>query len=953
MTAMRQVGEPPGEGPRLSLPRFGQLTYTSFDGGGVGGWQIKDQCGLSAEEQELLRSRIDPQLDAGVELTRFPSPDEAAQFPRRLVFGPDDVDGGRPGLDGLKGRAVAWWHHAPAGVDGSGRPGNVFAHVLLDRSPVAAASSAGPRPAVIRPIDLWRSPGWLSPFGADAVRDAMLGPEPPQPGAAVSVKRVVAFLLDLAHYRLGVLGVLLDACAAALNGGPTVVLATESTDTAALWVASVTYLMSAFSAQRFGFSTLERATSVTRRFAQGVHLCCVPTIDYEPLSHSSRSYVLIAEDEPVAVGDLDGAAHVTGAGDQIIVTEWSILARVVLIDESSATWAISQLDRVANQVGNGLTDDLCWPLAMVIAALPDHFRDAVGEASRVLIRRSPSRLRQIPELLQSARSLIATSLGSTTADVWRALERLTVAEAAPTVMGEILLNIYVSRAFSDAQWLAQSGGPPVPKTLWSADGPPPELTVALDSAVGSLAKSPGDDPEAALSLAALANFSVRLGVVTPELLDGLSLGLERSFVHLLFTPGASALVARLGTFDEQTVDMVIRPLVNNALGLESRPLGRRLAADVLHWLYPLGVAHVLPLAYESFESYRLRGELAFQWVKSDPDRYSSERPLAVVAALEERADPRELAAFFAGVGWSPAELEEVERRFPGRLPLEFFGPTIKAAAAGEPLDDLCTAVLASRHNAEAYEPYGAGDLIRMRQAAGHSWWRSRQRFRSNLALMLSGGVHALRYPTSASTPTPWTISRRRWCWRLPWATPSTTWRSWPGPRRGRRVPARAGCSTSSGRASGRTWLSLRSSWRRCSEIPASRSRSWATRLRLGAQHPGRGQRRPCAGPEAVCGPGCPPGWTSFDQLAESVRELLWERLKQSDNRERAHRVCGKFAQSCGSSRCFPARACSGGSEEAPDEDVPVAAGKGCPLACSAAGGAAAERQPPATALSTR
>jgi hypothetical protein len=39
------------------------------------------------------------------------------------------------------------------------------------------------------------------------------------------------------------------------------------------------------------------------------------------------------------------------------------------------------------------------------------------------------------------------------------------------------------------------------------------------------------------------------------------------------------------------------------------------------------------------------------------------------------------------------------------------------------------------------------------------------------------------------------------------------------------------------------------------------------------------------------------GWTSFDQLAESVRELLWERLKQSDNRERAHRVCGKFAQS--------------------------------------------------------
>ncbi|WP_308289857.1 hypothetical protein [Mycolicibacterium mageritense] len=64
--------------------------------------------------------------------------------------------------------------HGARGSDSTGRPGNVFAHVVLDRTPFAAPQR--------RPIEWWRSPQWVRPFGAAAVGRATIADSPPCSG---------------------------------------------------------------------------------------------------------------------------------------------------------------------------------------------------------------------------------------------------------------------------------------------------------------------------------------------------------------------------------------------------------------------------------------------------------------------------------------------------------------------------------------------------------------------------------------------------------------------------------------------------------------------------------------------------------------------------------------------------------------------------------------------------
>src|SRR4051812_27075906 len=70
--------------------RLAELTYSSFDtGAGGGGWQVKQVHGqLKSEEIDRLCAQIGTHLDPGLELPRFPTPEELAGFPRRLVYAP-------------------------------------------------------------------------------------------------------------------------------------------------------------------------------------------------------------------------------------------------------------------------------------------------------------------------------------------------------------------------------------------------------------------------------------------------------------------------------------------------------------------------------------------------------------------------------------------------------------------------------------------------------------------------------------------------------------------------------------------------------------------------------------------------------------------------------------------------------------------------------------------------
>jgi hypothetical protein len=172
-------------------------------------------------------------------LPTYPTPEQLERGPRRLAY------------RHIGARRAGYWHTVPAGPDSTGRPGNVFAHAVLDRNADAAP--------LHRPIQWWRSPLWVCPYGAAAVAQAVLPERAPEPAAAVTKDSVVAFALDTSTWRLATLFGLLDAVAAALGGGAPVVLGVDTVDAAAQWIGLVSFLMSPGTAARLNFSTLDRA----------------------------------------------------------------------------------------------------------------------------------------------------------------------------------------------------------------------------------------------------------------------------------------------------------------------------------------------------------------------------------------------------------------------------------------------------------------------------------------------------------------------------------------------------------------------------------------------------------------------------------------------------------------------------------------------------------------------
>lgn len=65
------------------MSRWAQLTYSSFDrhDGRGGGWQVKDVTGdIPEADRQLLCGRVATQVDAGVEMPRFPTPAQVAEL---------------------------------------------------------------------------------------------------------------------------------------------------------------------------------------------------------------------------------------------------------------------------------------------------------------------------------------------------------------------------------------------------------------------------------------------------------------------------------------------------------------------------------------------------------------------------------------------------------------------------------------------------------------------------------------------------------------------------------------------------------------------------------------------------------------------------------------------------------------------------------------------------------
>ena len=132
---------------------------------------------LTPDELKELEAAITTQLATTRPVPRFPTPEEQDALPRRLLYAPAACGG------------AGYWHSTPAGLDATGRPGNVFVHVVLDRRPEV------PEPA-FRPSDLWRSRGWLTPFGHSQVLAAVPAGPPPWPDGVLDRARVLDFLFE-------------------------------------------------------------------------------------------------------------------------------------------------------------------------------------------------------------------------------------------------------------------------------------------------------------------------------------------------------------------------------------------------------------------------------------------------------------------------------------------------------------------------------------------------------------------------------------------------------------------------------------------------------------------------------------------------------------------------------------------------------------------------------------
>ena len=629
--------------------RYGQLAYTSFDKpGSAGGWQIKQVGGaLSEEEVQTLLAGVHTTIDPVDPLPPYPTPEQLSRGPRRLAY--RHIDACRAG----------YWHSVPAGSDSTGRPGNVFVHAVLDRSPDAA-----PRH---RPIQWWRSPDWLCPYGAAAVVRAILPDEAPGPAAAVTKDSVVAFALDASTWRLATLFGLLDAVAAALDGGAPVVLGVEAADAAAQWIGLVSFLMSAGTAARLNFSTFDRANQVRRALQSKQHLTAVPVADLATLP---ADVVAIDETATLSLGELGGEPHRTATGQPIAVTPWSAMAQVVLLEPGSARAVLDDIDFFATQIEDTALPP-AWPMAMAVATA-DEYADAHSEAHSVIAAHTPRGAPPGSAVDATIAEVMNALVGSSTADAWDAVQH-----APPGPASAHADLTYLRRAIRDDTWLSQLG--PIPVGPRQFHRMPTELPGAVGSALEQ-ARGAGAD-----QVLRLVDFLMRAGVNDEQL----SAALNRDVVATLCDPQSGPrLIHRLG----QRIGSEARL----ALAAESlKATGRRdgfteLSDEVLDWLAdgitapaPPELAQARPWN-DVWNRAALRGARAQQLGAADAaDRCVWLWWLRICGS--ERFE--QMAA--AGV-WEPAELLAAAGGAPPGLSVL---PTLVGAPDSAALADLASAVL--------------------------------------------------------------------------------------------------------------------------------------------------------------------------------------------------------------------------------------------------------------------
>lgn len=643
--------------------RFGQLSYTSFDAGdgNPGGWQVKETLGeLTPVEVQYLTSRVATQLDTGVELPRFPTAEQIAALPHRLRYA---------AAAELGVGATATWHTAPAGLDASGRPGNVFAHVVLDRGgPVLST----------RPILTWRSPDWLTPYGVAEVLTASLQrPQAPRPGA-LTAQSVAELIFAPRSGHLAILQVLLDATLAARDGGPPVVLGVADLEDAARWIAAVHLCMSPGTAQRQWFSTLERANQLSDARNLGLELIAVPVSDLDALERVGDIVVLDAG-EPVQLGDLDGSPHRTERGDEVIVTPWSVLIAEVLEDADAFVHCTAAIDQLAAEVGD---TDLhpAWPIARLVADRPDV--EVVQEAHRILENFSPADYHDRFLLRERTGAALRQKINGEVSVAWELARR----DSA----GILEAELYAELALADPDWLAQSGAGKLPSVI--STEPSDAVVNATIRAGAALITAPQHSAIQVRQALHVLEIATAVGAAWHAEANAALVQLSNEVI----LPGLrdAELCEQVGNLLQQQISDAARGWL--WMLLEQHPLpgppGQRLPPQLIRWLAPRAeLAEPDPLIGSPFDDpgstiSPAAEELSWARVVAGPTPPTT-RAWAVVSALEYAAQdpghslPEGLAELITD--WPSAWLQSMHQRFAELVPMEWYlGPLVRSDELG-------------------------------------------------------------------------------------------------------------------------------------------------------------------------------------------------------------------------------------------------------------------------------
>ncbi|PXW31298.1 UNVERIFIED_CONTAM: hypothetical protein DES50_10564 [Williamsia faeni] len=417
--------------PVETVGRYGQLIYTSFDDGSGtgGGWQVKDQVGdMTVSDVDAMTARIVTKFDVDPPLPQYPTPADIDDRPVRLAY---DVIGTGAGV---------YWHTVAAGTDGSGRPGNVFAHVVFDDAYRA-------QPA-LRPIELWGSPDWLRPYGAQEVRAITLhGDHLLRTGGVITVRSVLGFLLNPKIYRLGVFQVLLDAVYDAMAGGRPVVLLTAP-GFAVWWIGAVSFFMSPGTSRRFAWTTHDKPDLALADARRGMHLICVPR-DYADLPASD--WIVIDAEEDPQLGALGGAGHSPArSAFPVQVSPWSLLAQAALENEHTATRVIQLQDDIAREVGDRDLSPV-WPLAMASRAL--RLGDIEQESAQAATDDHPAHLGSSERLRDDIEELYVAGAPQTPEEALLRLTRIRYPGGSQSRAAGRLVVL----ALRDSEWLGEPG----------------------------------------------------------------------------------------------------------------------------------------------------------------------------------------------------------------------------------------------------------------------------------------------------------------------------------------------------------------------------------------------------------------------------------------------------------------------------------------------------------------